>query len=173
MCARTVLALYAFLGIAQSAMPRFALAESWITITSCDSVRINNTEYSHFAFSVHNFDLHYAIQGITMQPEPHHAPGDTCHMVQAAAPPGWSWTTRADGGPDWFVYTDEGEPWINPGEAKAGFEVTLSRPACCFLVGYFSATIEPFASSHECFEQCSMPTPARPYSWGHLKTQYR
>lgn len=152
---------------------RAATAQGYITVNQCDSTQVGGVPASQVAFSVVSPAGSEDILDVRMLIYSPQAPGDTCHVLLASAPPGWIPHTQqtggaADGGADWTV---DGPYPIVAGQVLAGFHVTLSRPTCC-VEFQFSNQFEPFATTDVCFE-CPRSTPAKSSSWGTLKAHYR
>jgi len=152
--------------------PGLAVAQSWFTIDSCDSVHVGNATYIRLSFTLTNRDSQNYLAAVTMKPVPHTEPGDTCHVIEIGAPPGWYSDIRLDGGPIWLSESSEVNPYIVPGESLVGFSVTLSRTTCCYIAGFFGALIDEFANTGVCFA-CPIPTASRAATWGRVKVLYR
>ncbi len=149
--------------------PRPASAQDGepLIITQCDSVSIDGRQVQRIAFSLaaswHGFDN---FQMYPVAP----ALGDTCRIVEASAPDGWTVSIEKGG----FVFWS-GNP-NTPGATRDGFEVVLSGPSCCFHFFSCPVVLDPCSGGIVCFacpSKTDVPVPTAPRSWGSVKVQYR
>jgi hypothetical protein len=102
----------------------------------------------------------------------HYQTVDTCHTLGLVAPPGWQVVATGDHHPYWLYLG--GVTGFPPGQVQGGFEMTLSRPACCFDTTFPDfAGISTVAETWVCFDCANGATPTRTNSWGTLKVLYR
>ena len=92
---------------------------------------------------------------------------DTCHVVEAIAPPEWTSELLGDGGTYFATIPELGIVYPN---TMDGFRLTLSQTRAC--VRFELSDIELIASAVVCFDGC-LATPTRPLTWGGLKAVYR
>jgi hypothetical protein len=149
--------------------PSIAGAQSFLTVTGCDTVSVNGVTYGRVSFDIHNFSDTVMMQ-VAIFPISHQAPDDTCHVLQLGSPPEWLGYMNADGGAVWASSSKAAD--VAPGGTAHGFQAVLSRPLCCYTVQLFGVFVEPFASMNMCME-CSLMSPVQPGSWGRLKQAYR
>jgi hypothetical protein len=151
--------------------PQPTLSQSWITVTQCDSVRLNGHLYPRVTFDVTNQNDRLVACYIYLQPRESGLPTDTCSAIQCTPPEGWFCdVSPVYGSPFWGVTAQE--TCILPGETESGFRLVLGRSHCCFDLFVTNVIPEPFAHEVVCFE-CVLPVPARALTWGQIKTIYR
>ena len=144
-------------------------AQTWINVEQCDSIQANGQECSRITFGVHDKADSDQIIYMRLFIPTYPVPGDTCHVLQATAPLGWSSSIEHDGGAFWGSNYPRGG--IVPGQTQGGFQMILSRPTCCVLF-QFSNYFEPFGDADVCFA-CPFATPDQRKTWGALKVKYR
>jgi hypothetical protein len=153
-------------------------AESWFTITQCDSVQIDGVYRPRITFSVTNHDPYWVISTIQACPPSTGASTDSCRALLATGPTDhWVGETQDCGGTFgayWYVLNpfDPAGIFIAPGQTIGGFQLTVDRLDCCFTVYFANVELTPFAFDSLCFS-CERPVAARSVSWGQLKSQYR
>lgn len=137
----------------------------WIALDHCQEVTLNGRQAEVITFTVHNIAQGESVSRIRLYPRGTQA-GDTCSVVSVSLPPGWSSIPPNDGGA--FFGAPQASA-IASGQSLGGFQITLTKPSCCFLF-VFSGILDPFGSEQNCFA-CS--TPLRPQTWGAVKVLYR
>jgi len=160
-----------------SALP--AQAQQFIRIDRCNQVIVNGQLCYHYSFTVINSMSPHDVGGVTFIPVTDQAPGDTCHSLARVGPPDWTDLgdgAIAGGGWEWDCQTISGGQVlgvIHPGGSQSGFEVTLSRAACCFQVILSgTAVIGDETGGEFCFS-CDGATASRNGTWGAIKSLYR
>ena|SRR5688572_19635930 len=164
-----LLSISALLAVAIALSGQAVSAEPVVSITRCDTVSVNGNLYPRHTFQVHNpatdaFDIACNVE-LSLQRGGD--PADTCSFVQSSGPAGWS-----SHGTFWFVDSYEEEPCLGPGETLGGFQVVLTRAACCFDVTLTGAVPEAPVVGAVCF-RCALETPTRARTWGRVKATYR
>jgi len=155
-----------------------AQAQSFLRVDRCNLVIVNGQPYDHYSFTVLN-----ATSGdigvVAMIPVANQAPADTCHSLARVGPQYWFDLGNGaigGGGWEWACGTHSGSQILGvipPGGSQSGFEVTLSRPACCFdfILGS-PVVIGDETGGTFCFA-CEGATASPGATWGALKSLYR
>ena len=81
-----LVALAAFTCGALTASDQIASAQTWINVEQCDSIQVNGQECSRITFGVHDKAGSDQIIYIRLFIPTYPVPGDTCHVLQVAAP---------------------------------------------------------------------------------------
>jgi hypothetical protein len=146
-----------------------AAAAHGITVTACDTIRIDGQLYPLVTFQVHNEDPTRIGCKVTLLPHANTTPeGNRCGIVQMIDPPGWA--VHVNQGWVWTVDSEEMCLW--PGDSQACFQVALNSSTCCFDAHLSTATNETFGHETVCLT-CNHPSPVVPSTWGGIKATYR
>jgi len=162
---------------AASALP--ASAQQFIRIDHCNQVMVNGQICYHYTFTVINSMSPNEVGGVTFIPVTNQAPGDTCHTLVRVGPQYWfdpGDGAFGGGGWGWNCGTFSGGQILGvipPGGSQSGFEVTLSRAACCFQVILSAPVLIGDETGGEFCFTCEGATASRNGTWGAIKSLYR
>jgi len=171
-----VAAAVALLALA-SALP--AHAQQFVRIDHCNLVIVNGQTCYHYSFTVINATSPNDVGEVVFIPVTNQAPGDTCHTLARVGPQYWTDLGNGGiggGGWGWACGTHSGSQILGvipPGGSQSGFEVTLSRAACCFEVSLGSPVLIGDETGGEFCFTCEGATASRNGTWGAIKSLYR
>jgi len=135
-----------------------------VTVEACEPVQIRGETFNRLTLALASNDLATAVLidgAFTGDP-------DTCRVLTATAPPGWSATVGFQGNA-FFEPAPGSVVSIGP-DPVHGFQVVLNHSIACVDVVFIDSVV--VGSTFVCFADC-LVTPARSTTWGRLKETYR
>jgi hypothetical protein len=167
---RQILVVVAAVSAALGLFPGSPAAQTYVTVTGCDSVAVGFNSFGRLNFAVHNREYFEPVREVAMRPVTHELSSDTCHVILVSAPPGWANANTDAGEVRWYSGSRDSD--IPSGGTLDGFRVVLSGSVCCASFILYEYTETPVALERACF-LCDLETSARLATWGQLKAIYR
>lgn len=146
------------------------MAAQFVALVSCDSVSVQGVPCSRIQLEMRSpADGTWPYIGVYPIASP--VTGDTCRIVSAVAPPGWSVTVGTNG--LWAQWQGDVHTALWPGQALGGFQLIVTRKHPCCFETWFANAFDSW-SEKDCFDDGSpIPVPTLRRTWGELKSLYR
>ena len=149
-----------------------ASAEVRINTIGCDTLSFSPLQIQS-TFTVSNLGGTEVCE-ILLTPLLQHTDADSCHVVDASGPSGWS-TCSVENGASWFARRSESigyDDCLLPGESLELLAIVLA-PAVCGHLALFFDELGSTADSDLIFFPCDQPVQIQSATWGRVKAIYR